>query len=112
MKLLHPLSARHALVDAALALLAACAAITQFLPPLVEATLDSAPRALAAGLMVALALPLHCWFVGLAARRLGGRAIGWVGLAALLFPVGGAAALLLLAGQLRVQPPHAAAAAR
>ena len=105
------MSAGRALADATLALLAACAAVTLFLPPLAEATLASWPRALAAGAVMALAIPWHVWQVGVAARRLGGQATGWVGMA-LLFPVGGAAALMLLAGQWRGRPPRSSYGAR
>ncbi len=98
-------SAGRALADATLALLAGCTAIAMFLPPLAEATLAWWPRALGAGAVMALAIPWHVWLVGQAARRLGGQATGWVAMA-LLFPVGGVAALLLLAGQWRCQPPQ------
>lgn len=97
-------TAQRALVDSALALLAACAAIAMFLPPMVGATLASLPRTLAAGLAVALAMPLHWVLLGIAARRLGRSVSGWVGLSVALFPVGSAAALILLAGLL--QPPE------
>lgn len=89
--------ARRALADSALSLLVGCAALVMFLPPLVQATTASVLRTLAAALAIALALPLHWVWLGLAARRMGRPAAGWVALAVLLFPVGGAAALILLA---------------
>lgn len=110
---MNPLSAKtaqRALADSALALLAACVAITMFLPPLATATLASVPRAVAAGLTLLLALPLHWLYVAIAARRLGRPVAAWVGMAVLLFPVGGAAALILLAGLLHQHEPRAAAA--
>lgn len=110
---MNPLSAKtaqRALADSALALLAACVAIAMFLPPLAEATLASAPRAVAAGLTLLLAVPLHWLFLGIAARRLGRPLAGWLGMAVLLFPVGGAAALILLAGLLHHAEPQAAGA--
>jgi hypothetical protein len=110
---MNPLSAKTAqgaLADAALALLAACAAIAMFLPPMVAATTASVPRAVATALVIALAIPLHWTFLGIAVRRMGRSLAGWLGMAVLLFPVGGAAALILLAGQLRETEPHAAPA--
>lgn len=89
-------SARRALADSALALVAACAAIAMFLPPMVSATVSSVPRTVAVALVIALAMPLHWILLGIAAKRMG-RSVGtWVGGAVLLFPVGGAAALILL----------------
>lgn len=107
----HAKSALPALADAALALVVGCLAIAMFLPPLGAATAASWPRTMAAGLTIALALPLHWIFLGIAARRLGGSVGGWVGLSVLLFPVGGVAALILLTG-LHHPPRTPAPAAR
>ena len=93
-------TALRALADSALALLAACAALAMFLPPLAAATTASLPRTLAAGGVIVLALPLHWLWLGRAARQLGRGAAGWVGLSMAVFPVGSAAALILLAGLL------------
>ena len=68
-----------------------------FLPPWVQATTGSLLRTLVAGLVIALALPLHWVFLGIAARRMHRSVAGWVGLSLLLMPVGSAAALILLA---------------
>ena len=109
---MNPLSAKtaqRALADSALALLAACAAIAMFLPPMAAATSASVPRSVAAGLTLALAMPLHWLFLGVAARRFGRSVATWVGMAVLLFPVGGAAALILLAGLLHQAEPQPAA---
>lgn len=89
--------ARRALADSALSLLVACAATAMFLPPLVQATTASVLRTVGAGLALLLALVLHWVWLGLAVRRMGRPVLGWVALAVLLFPVGGAAALILLA---------------
>jgi hypothetical protein len=110
---MNPLSAKtaqRALADSALALLAACAAVAMFLPPLAAATSASVPRSVAAGLTLALAMPLHWLFLGVAARRFGRSVAAWVGMAVLLFPVGGAAALILLAGLPHHVEPQPAAA--
>lgn len=107
-------TAHRALIDATLALLAAVAGIVMFLPPWVHATTDSVLRTVGAGLLIALALPLHWVFLGIAARRMQRSVAGWVGLAVLLFPLGGAAALILLAWLLAEQgrpDPQAAAGA-
>ena len=90
-------SAQRALIDAGLALVAALAGIAMFLPPWVSATTGSVLRSVGPGLLIALALGLHWVFVGLAAHRMQRSVAAWVGLSVLLFPVGGAAALILLA---------------
>ena len=105
-------SAQRALFDSTLALLAAIAVIAMFLPPMVQATTASLPRTLATALAIALAMLLHWVFLGLAARRLGRSVAGWVGLSVLLFPVGSAAALILLAWGLTERGPDGHAAAR
>lgn len=97
-------SARHALTDSALALVAACAAISMFLPPMVDATTASVPRIVGLGLVIALALPLHWVFLGMAARRMQRSVAGWVACSVLLFPVGSAAALILLGWLLHEEP--------
>jgi hypothetical protein len=104
MTLSHARSAQRALVDSALALLAACLAITMFLPPLAAATAASAWREGAAIGVLVLALPLHWLSLLAATRRLRVSPSGWLALAVLLCPVGGVAALLLLAGLLH--GPH------
>ena len=89
-------SAQRALGDSALALLAACAGIAMFLPPMVDSTVGSVTRTVLTGLAIALAVPLHWAFLGIGARRMGQRVVPWVALSVLLFPVGAAAALILL----------------
>ena len=92
-------SARRALTDSALALLLATVALAMFVPPLLGSTLQTPLRVAATALALAVALPLHWVWLGIGARRMGRSVRGWVALA-LLFPVGGAAALLLLLGLL------------
>ena len=104
-------AARHALIDAALALLAAGAAIALLLPPLVNHSTLSTGRLISASLVIALALPLHWLFLGIAARRMRRSVAGWVGLSVLLFPVGSAGALILLGGLL-AEPEGQPAVAR
>jgi hypothetical protein len=102
--------AQRALFDSLLAWLAGCAAIAMFLPPLVQATTASLPRTIGTGLVIALAVPLHWVYLGIAARRMHRSVSGWVGLSVLLFPVGSAAALILLAGLLAEPEGRPAAA--
>ena len=104
-------AARRALIDATLALLAAGAAIALLLPPLALHSALSTGRLIGASLVIALALPLHWVFLGIAARHLQRSVAGWVGLSVLLFPVGSAAALILLGG-LVAEPEGQPAAAR
>jgi len=105
-------TARRALTDSALALLAGCLAVAMFLPPFVEATTGSVLRTVLTGLAAAVGLVLHWVLLGLAAARLGRSVAAWVGLAVLLFPVGGAAALVLLGWQLDGHEGEPAAALR
>jgi predicted ABC-type exoprotein transport system permease subunit len=97
-------SARRALADSTLALIAACAAIAMFLPPMLTATVASVPRTVAVALVIALALPLHWILLGMAARRMDRSIAAWVSGAVLLFPIGGAAALILLSWLLDEEP--------
>jgi len=103
-------TAKRALADSAMALAAGCAAIAMFLPPMLESTLSSVLRIVALGVAIAVALPLHWTFLGMAAHRMGRSVTGWVACAVLLFPVGGAAALLLL-GWLAHEEPQGLPAA-
>lgn len=108
---MHPKNAQRALIDATLALLAGLAAITMFLPPLVQDTTGSVLRTVATALVIAIALPLHWALLGLGARRMQRSVAGWVGLSVLLFPVGSVGALILL-GWLLAEPEGQAAVAR
>lgn len=88
--------ARRALAESSLALLLACGSGALFLPPLLADTLGSLGRAAVAALIGSVALVLHWLHLVRAARALGRAPAGWLSMAVLLFPVGGAAALLLL----------------
>ena len=89
-------SAEHrALSASTVALLVAVGCVALFLPPLSQGTLDSVLRTVATALGLACALLLHWVFLGIAARRMQRSVAGWVGLS-VLFPVGSAAALILL----------------
>ena len=91
-------SAQRALATATLALLVAVVAIALFLPPLAARTLASTLRTTGAAAVLVLAMLLHWVSLGVAAHRLQ-RPLGfWVGLSVLLFPIGSAAALLLMRG--------------
>lgn len=93
---MNPKSAKRALADSSVALLAACAGVAMFLPPMLDATLSSVLRIVAVALVIAVALVLHWVLLGIAAHRMGRSVPGWVACAVLLFPVGGAAALIML----------------
>lgn len=88
--------AQRALTASAAAGVVAIVALGLFLPPLSERYLGTPARIVADALVLATALLLHWAFLGIAARRLGRSVPGWVALAVVLFPVGGAAALILL----------------
>lgn len=92
---MHETPAQRALTASTIALVVAVACVMAFLPPLAGRTLESVLRIVLTGLVLAGAVLLHWVFLGIAARRLGRSVAGWVALAALLFPIGGAAALIL-----------------
>ena len=95
---MHPESpAQRALAASTLALVAALAATMLFLPPFLPRFLDGVVYVVGNALLLATALLLHWAFLGIGARRMQRSVAGWVALAVLLFPVGGAAALILLA---------------
>jgi hypothetical protein len=88
--------AQRALNASTLALLVAVGCLLLFMPPFAGRYLDGAAYQAGNALMLATALLLHWAFLGIGVRRMGRRTAGWVALAVLLFPVGGAAALILL----------------
>jgi len=88
--------AQRALTASAAAGVVALAALGLFLPPFFESYLFTPARVVADALVLATALLLHWVFLGIGVRRLGRSVLGWLALAVLLFPVGGAAALILL----------------
>ncbi len=87
---------QRALTASATALVVAVACVVMFLPPMVHRTVASVPLTVLVGLSAALAVLLHWAFLGIAAFRADRSVLGWVGLG-LMFPIGGAAALLMLA---------------
>jgi len=88
--------AQRALTASTVCLAAAAACVALLLPPLNERVFESVLRIVVIGLGMALALMLHWIFLGIAARRMQRSVFGWVLLAVVLFPIGGAAALILL----------------
>jgi hypothetical protein len=87
---------QRALTASATALVVAVACVAMFLPPMVHNTVASVPLTVLVGLSAALAVVLHWAFLGIAAHRADRSVGGWVALG-LMFPIGGAAALLMLA---------------
>jgi len=77
-------------------LLVALGCLALFLPPMVHATVATPWRSVVVGLVMATAVLLHLVFLAMGARRMGRSVGGWVALSLLLFPVGSAAALILL----------------
>lgn len=107
----HLETATHrALAGAAAALFAALGCIALLLPPLAERTPAAPLRTVLAVLALAGLMLLHWCLLGRAARRLQQPLVPWVGLSVLLFPVGSAAALMLLAGAGRARRADAHAA--
>ena len=89
--------AAPAISASAVALLLFAAGVAMFMPPLVDETVQSVPRTVLFGLVIAASLVLHFIFLGIAVRRQGRRVVPWVGLALLFLPVGSIVALVLLA---------------
>ncbi|MFO1272729.1 MAG: hypothetical protein U1F50_13840 [Rubrivivax sp.] len=105
--------AQRALGAATASMVVAVGCIAMFLPPMVNTTTASVLRIVFFGLVLTAALLLHWVFVAIAASRLGRSVAGWLALSVLLFPVGSAAALILLAwfreeSEGPAPPPHAA----
>ena len=94
---MHESPAQRALAASAVALLVATGCLALFLPPMVARTTASVPLVVFVSLAMAAAIFLHWIFLGIASRRMGRSVPGWVGMAVLLFPIGGVAALMLLA---------------
>ena len=87
---------QRALTASSVALVVTLGCIALFLPPLLERTVATPLRATATGLVLACALILHWVYLGIAVKRMRRSVVGWLSLAVLLFPVGSAAALMLL----------------
>ena len=87
--------AQRAIGASVAALAVAVAAGMAFLPPLVHSTVASVPRTVVVALVLAVAVLLHWVFLGIAAKRLERSVPGWLAMGVLLFPIGGAAALIL-----------------
>jgi len=102
--------AQRALTASTVSLVVAGACIAMFLPPLGNATVESVLRSAFFGATLAAALLLHWVFLAIATRRLGRSVGGWLALSILLFPVGSAAALILLAWFREEAEPSARAA--
>jgi quinol-cytochrome oxidoreductase complex cytochrome b subunit len=98
---------QRALTASTLALVVAVGCVALFLPPLLDRTVATTLRATAAGLSLTCAVLLHWIFLGMAAKRMQRSAAGWVALAVLLFPVGSAAALILLSWLSKETPGQA-----
>ncbi len=88
--------AQRALNASTVSLVAAVASLLLFLPPFFERFLSSLALVVGNALLLATALLLHWIFLAVGARRMRRSVPGWVALAVLLFPVGGAAALIVL----------------
>ena len=88
--------AQRALNASTLALIVAVVALLLFLPPFFERFLTAVAHVVANAMVLSTALLLHWIFLAIGARRMRRSVPGWVVLAVVLFPVGGAAALILL----------------
>lgn len=92
----HETPAQRALNASALALVVAVAALLLFMPPFFERYLSAVALIVGDALVLSTALLLHWVFLAIGAHRMRRSVPAWVVLAVLLFPVGGAAALILL----------------
>lgn len=99
--------ARRALTASTLSLAVCGVCVAAFLPPMLQSTVQSTLRTALFAAVLGASLVLHWVWLASAARRMGRPVPGWLALSVLLFPVGSAAALLLLSGirQARHQAP-------
>jgi hypothetical protein len=88
--------ARRALNASGAAWLVALGAALCFVPPMLQLTLQSVLRTALLGGVLVVALLLHWVWLGVGAARLRRSVAGWLALGLLLFPIGGATALILL----------------
>jgi len=93
---MHSDPAQRALAASTVALVVAVCATLLLLPPFSQRFLDGVAYVAGDAFVLATALLLHWVFLGIGARRMQRSVAGWVSLAVLLFPVGSAAALILL----------------
>ncbi len=93
---MHPDPAQRALAASTVALVVAVCATLLLLPPFSQRFLDGVAYLTGDAFVLGTALLLHWIFLGIGARRMQRSVAGWVVLAVLLFPVGSAAALILL----------------
>jgi uncharacterized membrane protein len=102
--------AQRALAASTVALGVALACVLAFTPSLWARYLGTPLRLVGVSLVLVAAVILHWGFLALGVRRLGRPLRGWLALAVLLFPIGGAAALMLLMRMgdetLEPQPAH------
>ncbi len=89
--------AQRALAASSAALVVAVACLLAFMPSLFERYLGTPLRIVVVGAVLTTAVILHWAFLGIGVHRLGRSLSAWLALAVLLFPIGGAAALILLA---------------
>jgi hypothetical protein len=86
---------QRALTASTVTLLVAVVCLALFMPPLLQKLLSTPLHKVANALVLSGAPLLHWVFMGIAARRMQRSVLGWLGLS-LLFPIGGALALILL----------------
>ncbi len=96
LNLAAPSPARRALHASGAAWLVALASALWLVPPLLQHTLQSAWRTALLGTVLVVAWLLHGFWLALGAARLRRSVAGWMALGLLLFPLGGATALVLL----------------
>lgn len=105
---MHDAAVHRAINLAAFALVVGVLCGMAFLPPMVESTLRSVPATVLLAIAGIAALLLHWVYLGIAAQRSGRFVPGWVAFSVLLFPIGSAAAVILL-GWLQEEPQPAPA---
>lgn len=107
---MHETPAQRALTLSTAALVVAVTCIAMFVPPFVQHTVASVLRTVALGLMLGAGVLAHWFYLVAAARHQGRPVAAPLAMSVLLFPIGSAAALMLL-GARAEDPEHAARAA-
>lgn len=105
---MHETPAQRALTLSTAALVLALACLAIFVPPFVSHTVSSVLRTVGLGLLLAAGALAHWWWLVVAARRLQRPVAAPLALSVLLFPVGSAAALMLLGARTENDPAPAA----
>jgi quinol-cytochrome oxidoreductase complex cytochrome b subunit len=87
--------ATNAVTSSTIALLAFAGSVLQFIPPWLDTTVESVPRCIFFGIVIAVSIVFHFVFLATAARRVGRSATLWVILGIVFFPIASIVGLIM-----------------